>query len=322
MTEGDLLSLLADGDFHSGEALGRELGISRTAVWKQLQKLGDRGVEVETVRGRGYRLTRPLELLDPALLESELAALGCGGRYHIDVRDAVDSTNAVVTTLAAGAGLVPVSTAERQTAGRGRRGKPWVSPYASNLYFSLLWQFEGGAAALEGLSLAVGVGLARVVSALDAPDVALKWPNDVHYRGKKLAGILLELQGDPDGRCGVVIGVGVNVSMPGAAAAAIDQEWTDLTTIALQLPGRNALLARVLAELHAVISGFEREGFAVFRDEWQALDAYADSKVCLRSGDTAIEGVARGVSERGALLLERDGRLEPFSGGELSLRPR
>ena len=122
-----------------------------------------------------------------------------------------------------------VCTAEQQTAGRGRRGREWISPFGRNLYVSTVWEFTQGAAALEGLSLAVGVAVAQALKGLGLPEVQLKWPNDIQHEGKKLGGVLLEMVGDASRQCQVVVGIGVNVAMPGAAANAIDQAWTDIS---------------------------------------------------------------------------------------------
>ena len=239
------------------------------------------------------------------------------------VLESVDSTNAQVLREAALeplAGLV--CTAEQQTAGRGRLGRQWVSPFAGNLYLSLVWQFSQGAASLEGLSLAVGVAVARALAASGVPPVQLKWPNDILYEGAKLGGILLEMTGDAAGTCQVVVGVGLNVSMPPAAAGNIDQAWTDVDTITGgNHPGRSKLLAALLNELLPLVSGFEQEGFAPWREEWQALDAFAGVNVILHTGARDMAGIARGVDERGALLLETGSGTQSVYGGEISLRP-
>ncbi len=233
------------------------------------------------------------------------------------------STNAEAMQRAEQGGAAGlVCTAEQQTAGRGRRGRQWVSPFASNLYLSLVWEFNQGAAALEGMSLAVGVAVARALATCGIPPVQLKWPNDVLFEGSKLGGILLEMTGDAAGACQVVVGVGLNVSMPQASAAAIDQAWTDIETIAGgEHPGRNALLAAILNELLPLVAGFERQGFAHWRQDWQALDAYCGASVVLNTGGAQVAGVARGVDERGALQLETTTGVQSVYGGEISMRP-
>jgi len=323
MSRTTLLSLLADGEFRSGQDLAAVLGVSRTAVWKQLKTLAaDYGLELESVRGRGYRIPGGIDLLDAGQVRAALTGRARALLGGLEVLDSVDSTNAELARRAeqgAGAGLV--CSAERQTAGRGRRGRPWISPYASNLYVSVLWQFNQGAAALEGLSLAVGVAVVRALDGCGVRGVQLKWPNDILYEDAKLGGILLEMQGDVAGPCRVVVGIGLNVAMPERAARAIDQAWTDIATvIGGGAPRRNAVLAAVLNELLPLLAEFEQGGFARWRDEWQSLDAFIDRPVLLHTGASTLAGTARGVDERGALLLETATGVQTVYGGELSLR--
>ena len=259
-----LLPLLADGEFHSGQDLAEAMGVSRTAVWKQVNRLvNDSVLAIESVKGKGYRIPGGIDLLDAAQVKAGLDPRAAALMGRLEILDTVDSTNAHVMRLAEQDGLTGlVCTAEQQSAGRGRRGRQWVSPYASNLYLSLLWEFTQGAAALEGLSLAVGVAVARALRACDVPAVQLKWPNDVLYDGAKLGGILLEMSGDAAGSCRVVIGVGLNVAMPKAAAGAIDQAWTDIKTITNnQHPRRSRILAALLNELLPLVADFEQRGF-------------------------------------------------------------
>jgi BirA family transcriptional regulator, biotin operon repressor / biotin---[acetyl-CoA-carboxylase] ligase len=323
VSKAKLLPLLAKGEFRSGQDLADALGVSRTAVWKQVNRLAtEQGIEIETVRGKGYRIAGGIDLLDAEQVMSALDPRARALLTGLEIFDTVDSTNAELMRRAeqgCAGGLV--CTAEQQTAGRGRRGRQWVSPYASNLYLSLLWEFSQGAAALEGLSLAVGVAVARALRACAVPKVQLKWPNDVVYGGAKLGGILLEMRGDTTGSCQVVIGVGLNVAMPAAAAGAIDQAWTDIKTItANQHPGRNRLLAALLNELLPLAADFERQGFTHWRDEWQSLDAFNGASVVLNTGAAQLGGVARGVDERGALQLETTAGVQSMYGGEISLR--
>ena len=172
-----------------------------------------------------------------------------------------------------------------------------------------------------GFKSAVGVAVARALRACDVPPVQLKWPNDVLHEGAKLGGILLEMNGDVAGACRVVIGVGLNVAMPAAAADAIDQAWTDISTIVpAQPPGRNRLLAALLDELLPMVADFEQQGFTRWRDEWLSLDAFAEQSVLLDTGSAQMGGIARGVDERGALLLSTDSGIQTIFGGEITMR--
>ena len=323
MSKSTLLPLLADGEFRSGQELADVLGVSRTAVWKQVNRLAEEsGIEIESVKGKGYRIPGGIDLLSADGVLDALAPRPLSLLSRLAVLDSVDSTNAEVLRWAQEGGAPGmVCTAEQQTVGRGRRGRQWVSPYASNLYLSLLWEFSQGAAALEGLSLAVGVAVARALRACGAAAVQLKWPNDVLHDGRKLGGILLEMSGDAAGSCRVVVGVGLNVAMPATAANAIDQAWTDLKTISAgELPGRNRLLAELLNELLPLVADFEQQGFKHWREEWMALDAFDGAPVVLHTGSGELAGIARGVDQRGALQLESTTGVQSVYGGEISLR--
>jgi BirA family biotin operon repressor/biotin-[acetyl-CoA-carboxylase] ligase len=323
MSRSTLLSLLANGEFRSGQVLADQLGVSRTAVWKQLNALAaEYDLEVESVRGKGYRIPGGIDLLDTGQVIGALTGPARALLGSLEILDTIDSTNAELMRRAERGGAPGlVCTAEQQTAGRGRRGRQWVSPYAGNLYLSVLWEFSEGAAALEGLSLAVGVAVARALQGCGVAGIRLKWPNDVLYDGAKLGGILLEMQGDVAGPCRVVIGIGLNVAMPAAAAGNIEQAWTDIATVTGgRQPRRSHLLAAVLNELLPLLADFEQRGFASWREQWLALDAFADKRVTLRTGSTPVGGIARGVDERGALLFETDAGVQAVHGGEISLR--
>jgi len=320
-----LLTCLGDGGFHSGETLGRLLGISRAAVWKQLQRLESLGIRVESVKGRGYRLSAALELLDRQRIDTELTPAAQNAICKIDVFNQIDSTNTYLLRQVDAHGRVCL--AESQTAGRGRRGRDWFSPFARNLYFSLGWSFEGGLSSLEGLSLAIGVGISRALCELGVSGVQLKWPNDLLCEEKKLAGILIEVTGDPTGSCMAVIGVGLNVDMTGVAVGTeqVSQPWVDLHAIAskqqLSLPGRNQLVAGILNHLVPILANYSRDRFKPYRVEWDSLCAFAGREVVITNGVQQSRGVLLGANDQGALrLLERDVE-QLYFGGELSLRP-
>ena len=220
-----ILQVLKDGEFHSGESLGERLGVSRTAVWKQLQKLEAIGLQLESVKGTGYKVPAGFELLDEKHIRDQLSVPPELELAQLEIFQSIDSTNKYLSERADRPEYVrSVVLAESQLSGRGRRGKTWVSPFAANIYLSTLWGFERGAEALGGLSLAVGVAVRRALLQVGLKDVQLKWPNDIYVGQKKLGGILLEMLGDPAGHCSVVVGVGINVSMPVEAGEAIDQD--------------------------------------------------------------------------------------------------
>src|SRR5262245_20506409 len=251
-----VLRRLADGEFHSGEALARSLDFSRASVWNAIRDLEAAGIEVYKVHGRGYRLPYPITLLDRAAIGRFLGEHA--PRFTLELRDTVASTNtALLERAAAGAPGGTVVAAEWQPGGRGRLGRAWHAGVGEALTFSLLWRFARGAAGLSGLSLAVGVALARALEAQGARGVALKWPNDLLCGGRKLAGILVEMSGDALGPTAAVIGIGVNVRLSEATRERIGQPAADLESACGAAPDRNRLLAATLLELERVLTAFE-----------------------------------------------------------------
>lgn len=313
-----LLSRLADGRFHSGAELGRELGVTRTAVWKVLQDCAALGITLHAVRGRGYRLAEPIDLLDRQAIESALGPASRRQLAQLSLHEQIDSTNSWL--LAQDRIHAHAVLAEYQRAGRGRRGRQWVSPYAANITLSLGWCFAGGPASLAGLSLAIGVAVATALADLGIRGLGLKWPNDLLIGEAKLGGILLEVRGEQEGPCEAVVGIGLNVRMPANLGLAIEQRWTDLSAHAPGPLSRNLVVARLLQELFSTLERFASEGFATCHAQWQALDAYRGREVVLTTPRAQIRGIARGVDSAGALLLEDATGLQRFHAGEVSLR--
>jgi BirA family biotin operon repressor/biotin-[acetyl-CoA-carboxylase] ligase len=314
------LRLLADGDFHSGQAIGKQLGISRAAVWNTIQQAQAIGVEIHSVHGKGYRLASAIDFLDSARIAKALNS--AAKNFKLELVETTASTNSDLMKKASD--NAPQGTcivAELQQAGRGRRGRNWVSLLGSGLTFSLLWRFNQGAAALGGLSLAVGVALVRALSEIGITRLALKWPNDVLYADKKLAGVLIELQGEMLGPTAAVIGIGLNIRLPDEAKAAIGQPATDLADT--PAPPRNELLAGLLRHLYDVLTEFEQQGFAGLREEWQRHHAFHNKQVqlTLPNGST-VGGIVSGIDADGTLQVNVDGRIQRFSTAEISLRGR
>ena len=318
-----LLDLIADGNFHSGEELGKTLGITRSAIWKIVKQLIARGLDIYCVRGRGYRLSDPVELLDQ---EKILSVLDEGTRAKLnklEVLTEVKSTNQyLMERVSKGLASGTACLAEHQTASYGRRGRTWLSSVGHNVYLSMSWHFSTGAAGLSGLSLAVGIAVARVLKLSGLPDVAVKWPNDLLCQDKKIAGILLEVVGDAAGPCDVVIGVGLNVMNPrDERFAQIDQPWTDMAgVLGSKRPSRNRLAAAMMAELINVLGDFEQNGLENLMSEWQQVDALRGSDVQINVGNEQIEGIVKGIDEQGSLLVEQDGQVKAFRGGEVSVK--
>lgn len=321
-----IIKVLADGCFHSGQELGKILGVSRAAVWKQLQKLEALGINLLSIKGKGYCLEGGLDLLSRPSIELALDKDVQNLLSELSIYPVIDSTNAQALRDGINFGSGYVCLAEFQAAGRGRRGRTWVSPFGKNIYLSVMWTFDGGASDLEGLSLAVGVVIADVLRGLGLHDVQLKWPNDILWRGQKLAGVLLEMIGDPAGVCQVVVGVGVNFAMPTTAAAEIDQPWVDVRSILsdLELPqdklGRNQLVAALLSQLLPLLENYKTDRFVTYRTRWEELSAYTGQTVEVRMANSVVVGELLGVNETGALSLQTSSGEQLFYGGEISLR--
>jgi len=313
------LSLLAAGEFRSGQELAETLGVSRGAIWYALRGVDELGIDIHRVRGRGYRLAQPLSLLGRGEILRELGSHA--SRFAIEVLDSTESTNSLLLARAAGAATGSVIVAEWQTHGRGRRGRPWHSLPGAALTFSLLWRFQQGAGFLSGLSLAVGVAACRALAALGVGEAGLKWPNDVLWRGRKLAGILIEMQGDVLGPSAAVIGIGLNCRLPAALRDRIDQPVADLATACDEAPDRNRVLALLLIELARVLDEFARSGFAPLRDEWQRRHVWQGQAVSISLPDgSEVKGTADGVADDGAFLITTRTGQRRFHSGDVSVR--
>jgi len=309
----------------SGDALARESGQTRAAVWKRIELLREAGVPIVARPGTGYALAQPLTLLDADAILDALAPAVRARIAVLDIAWSIDSTNAGLLRRPMPGALAEVLLAERQTGGRGRRGRDWISPLAAHLYLSLQRGFEGGLARLGGLSLVAGVAAVEAIRALGIGAVQLKWPNDlvvVDAAGlRKLGGILVEGGGEHAGPARAVLGIGVNVRMPEALAAAIDQPWIDLAACTAGLPPtRDALAAALLAAWLPALDLFDREGLAPFRERFAGIDALAGAAIDVHDGNRTLHGIAAGIADDGALRVIVDGVERAFHAGEISVR--
>ncbi|WP_338804009.1 bifunctional biotin--[acetyl-CoA-carboxylase] ligase/biotin operon repressor BirA [Xenorhabdus griffiniae] len=308
-----LIKVLSDGEIHSGQQLGQELGMSRAGINKHIQTIREWGVEVLTLPGKGYRFPAPMNLLDKEIIENYLP------NDRIEVIPVIDSTNQYILEKLAELDSGDACVAEYQYAGRGRRGRKWVSAFGRNLYLSMYWRLEQGPAAAIGLSLVVGIIIAEVLNRQGAESVKVKWPNDLYLDDKKLAGILVELTGKTGDAAHVVIGIGMNISMSSDQQRSINQNWTNLQQSGTIIE-RNKLVAEIIVELKKALIQFENEGLDSFIPRWFELDNFINRSVKLIIGDQEVHGIARGIDQQGALLLDIDGVVTPYIGGEISLR--
>lgn len=318
-----ILALLADGEFHSGAELAGALGVSRSAVWKHLHALEALDLRPAAVSGKGYRLSRPLELLDSARILGEIGASKRALISKLEIHDQIDSTNSYLSRQAlqhAPSGFVCL--AERQSAGKGRRGRQWLSPYGGNVLLSILWRFQQGPSALSALSLAIGVAAIRALRQLGIDKAGLKWPNDIYSEGKKLGGILIEVAGENDGPCYAVTGIGLNLFLPEEDAQAIDQPWTDLSRIAGgPAISRNRLAGVLLEQLLTVLADYEHTGLSAYLEEWRGYDCLRGESASIFIGNQQFDGTLEGIDAQGLLLLrDEEQRLRAFASGEVSFR--
>ena len=320
----ELISMLADGKIHSGRELAVALGVSRAAVWKRIGKLAGLGVDVVKVRSLGYKLPKPIEFLDVALLQKNLSTVIPGKAVSVEVVKQVDSTNLALLRRERSTeeSAVTCLLAEQQTSGRGRRGKTWHSPLGENVYLSILWQTQLSLNKLNGLSLALGVVIATMLSEVFGINAQLKWPNDVLVKNKKIAGILVEVDGALEGPLRVVVGLGLNVTTEHETTEPNGHNWTSVRAQSERNASRTDVALNVMSGLLLALHEFERLGFRAFRQRWIALDAYAGMPVQITSHEHSHTGLNRGVDENGALVLDVDGVLHTISSGEVSLRLR
>jgi len=314
-----LINLLSDNQWHTGGSLGDRLGVSRNAIWKQMTAIEGLGLEVERSKLKGYRLLNDIDLIDEHAVQQAVSR----NVYFesLDYLDVLGSTNDHLLSKLPNERLRSVCIAEQQTAGRGRRGRQWLSPYGQNLYMSFLWPVLGGAQSMQGLSLAVGVVVAEVLSRAGVEGVGLKWPNDLLVDTGKVGGILIDVTGDPQGELVAVIGLGVNLTLLESQQSAISQPAQGVRAMGLDCT-RTELAVQLIEAMGALLSTYEAIGFDAYLERFMSMDRFKGAAVKMLVGGNEIFGVASGVDADGQYLIVRDdtGELQAFSGGEVSLR--
>jgi BirA family biotin operon repressor/biotin-[acetyl-CoA-carboxylase] ligase len=315
-----LIRTLSDQRFHSGEEIAVNFNVSRGTVNNLIKQVRKMGLEIHAVKGRGYRMARPVTWLETAQIRKVVEAIN--GQITVRVEDHVDSTNTRLLEESRSGRLPAILCAEYQTGGRGRRGRRWAAAPGGSLSFSISWQFDRPIGELGGLSLAIGLALIRGISKHARRPLELKWPNDIVAGYRKLAGILVELQGEATGPAVAVIGVGVNLALPILLRTDISQGVVDLEELGWT-ENRNGLLADCIVEIISMLEKFNDVGFSSMVKEWNEWHAYQSRRVSLLLPDGNTEaGKVCGVDEFGALLIEQDNaHIRRFSCGEVSLRP-
>ena len=316
-----LISRLADGNFHSGESLAEEMGISRAAVWKRIKSLSNYGLDVFSVHGKGHRLSRSLDILDADKIKASLSNKFADSLNGLTVLPVVDSTNQFLyRQLNNDSFHAQVVLAEYQESGKGRRGNEWISPYGSGICMSLGWHFQSTPASYTALSLATGVAVCRSLQKLGITNAGLKWPNDIISEGKKLGGILLESRSETAGYSDVVIGIGLNVDLPEHISSTISQAVTDISRLTQQTISRNKLVGFLIEDLLNMLKEYQNHGFTSFIQEWRQLDELKGRDADLILPNETLTGEILGIDENGLLLMSVGGETRSFSSGELSLR--
>ncbi|WP_114785939.1 bifunctional biotin--[acetyl-CoA-carboxylase] ligase/biotin operon repressor BirA [Vibrio tetraodonis] len=309
-----ILHSLSQGGFHSGEDLGEKFGISRAAISKHIKGIQAWGVDIFRVQGKGYQLAKPMQLLNQDIIQAQT-------NNHVELIPIIDSTNQYLLDNINRLDSGSVCLSEYQLKGRGRRGREWISPFGANLYLSMYWRLDAGMAAAMGLSLVVGVAIVEALEQLNLKEVKLKWPNDLYYQDRKLAGILVEMSGQAGGAANLVIGMGLNLMMT-EQTEGITQPWASLSEVAGHKGiDRNQLAITMIQTLNRALSDYEQQGMQGFVDRWNRLDNFIHRPVKLIMGQREITGTSRGINEQGAVLLETECGIETFIGGEISLRP-
>jgi BirA family transcriptional regulator, biotin operon repressor / biotin---[acetyl-CoA-carboxylase] ligase len=316
-----LLSIISDGNVHSGQELADQLGISRAAIWKSIKYLQSLGLKIDAIRGKGYCLDREIDLLSSQQIKKMMTSSIKKHCREIEILFNTESTNSYLWNCLNTEQIYgKVVLAEYQSKGRGRRGNQWVSPVASGIYLSIGWRLEIATGTLGLLSLCIGVAVARALCAINLSKVGLKWPNDIIVDNKKLGGILLEMRGEASGPVDIVIGIGINYELPESARLNIDQDVTDICSNTTQRLSRNKITAIILSNVIEILVELESSANSTLIDEWRKFDCYVNKKARLLIGDKEIEGVLKGVDNQGALLMSVNGKIETYMSGEVSLR--
>jgi len=316
-----LLSIISDGNIHSGEELATQLHISRAAIWKSIKRLESLGLHIEAIRGKGYRVPKPIELLSDKRIKKSLSPIARKCCRDLEVLFKTESTNSYLLNRLGSEQIHGNAVlAEYQSQGRGRRGNKWISPIGSGICLSVGWRFDIAPAAIGLLSLYMGIATARALHEVSLTNVGLKWPNDIVIMNKKLGGILLEMRGEAGGPVDVVIGIGINYELQKSVLSNIDQPATDICSFTNKRLSRNRIAATLLSNVFEILEDLKSGTNSNLIEEWRKFDCYAERKVRLILPNEEIEGILKGVDKQGALLMSVDGKLMSYTSGEVSLR--
>jgi len=318
----EVLTLLDNNRYYSGQALAQRFNVTRATIHNCIVKIESLGISVERIRGLGYRLMQPVDLLNHAEIQSKLSSQAANKLADIQCLQEIDSTNRYAAELELPqAGEFSLVLAEMQTAGKGRRGRQWVSPYAANIYMSVLWSLQRPLHEAGMLSPMLAISMLNALTELGVSGLSLKWPNDIYCHNTKLAGLLIECSGEISGGCKMVVGMGVNVFMSRFENIQIDQQWTDIHSQTQDWQySRNDVAAKLVDNVVSGLVKFESNSFENLVYAWSQWDIMKDKQVELHSAQSVKTGVARGIDSDGCLLLESSNGIEKISAGDVSLR--
>ncbi len=312
-----LMLILSDGEFHDGTALGEKLQITRSAVWKIMKKLERYGLQFESIKGKGYSLREPMILLEDKLIRAHLQ----DKKLRLHLFESLDSTNIYLKSLQSNR-TIQFCISEQQTEGRGRLGRDWYSPFGKNIYLSCLYPFQKDVSELAGLSLVVSLAVLRTLQQFGIDqDVHVKWPNDIICQMKKMAGSLIDVQAESNGASQAIIGIGINVNMLHEQGDNISQPWISMREVSGTYMDRNQIIGGLINHMLAYLNRFDKEGFNVFIEEWNAAEGMQNKKIALKTLNETISGVVTGINAQGHLLLKmHDGQIRAFSSGDASIQ--
>lgn len=312
-----ILDILSDGKYHSGQEIGEIVHLSRTSIGKYIQKLNVLGLDIYKVKGRGYCLPQPIELLDYDLITKETYP------SQIKLFDIIDSTNAYMLTYIDSFSKGNCILAECQTKGVGRNGVKWISPFGCQIILSMYWEYDIKTN-LSGLSLIIGLATIKILEKFGYKDIGLKWPNDIFCQQKKLAGILIDVKTILNKTYKIVIGVGLNVYN---SHSLYKQDFQSISLDSIPNPkpiNRNQIVVQLINEYKKQLENFEKNGFEQFKDQWNKYDIFRNKEVKItnkQNKEIITTGKNCGVNELGSIVIENQkGVKESFLIGDISLR--
>lgn len=310
-----VLDILNDGSVHTGSDISATLGISRTAVWKIIQRLKKYNVDIQS-QHQGYRLNFPLILFDKQKIESLLKE----PRITLEIFENIPSTSDYLTNKTS-LKNINVCLAEYQSRGRGRLGRAWLSPFGQNIYCSFSYIFNKDMSEMSGLSLVIGILTVRALESLSPKlKFLLKWPNDIYLNNQKMGGILINLIAEAHGSCTAIMSMGLNINMKDRELAGVNQPWTSLEHALNEKLDRNMIIVRIIQSILKGMDVFQEKGIEPFLLEWKQYDLLENKKVSINTGTEIVSGLAKGINPQGCLLLELpSGNLEKFSCGDAML---